>query len=129
VAEVFVHSKLVLVDDTFVRIGSSNLNNRSMGRDTECDIAIEDGGATRTRAAIRGLLARLVGEHVGASPEQVLASLQQANGSLGAAIASLNTGARRLGAFPAVSEGPVRPVIGTSLFDPSGPREAVDWRH
>ncbi|NIQ95097.1 MAG: hypothetical protein GWO11_05185, partial [Desulfuromonadales bacterium] len=35
-----VHSKLLIVDNSLVRIGSSNLNNRSMGFDTECDLAI-----------------------------------------------------------------------------------------
>src|SRR5690606_39059910 len=39
--EVKLHAKLVIVDDVFVRIGSSNMNNRSLGVDTECDLAIE----------------------------------------------------------------------------------------
>lgn len=33
-----VHSKLVLVDDTYVKIGSSNINNRSMRFDYELDV-------------------------------------------------------------------------------------------
>ena len=39
--QVLVHSKLIIVDDVFLRVGSSNLNNRSFGLDTECDLAIE----------------------------------------------------------------------------------------
>ncbi|MDQ4135977.1 MAG: phospholipase D-like domain-containing protein, partial [Pseudomonadota bacterium] len=39
--QVLVHSKLIMVDDDFLRVGSSNLNNRSYGLDTECDLAIE----------------------------------------------------------------------------------------
>ena len=39
-----VHAKVLVVDDTLVRIGSSNLSNRSMGLDTECDLGIEAGG-------------------------------------------------------------------------------------
>jgi phosphatidylserine/phosphatidylglycerophosphate/cardiolipin synthase-like enzyme len=35
-----VHSKVMIADGTFVRVGSSNLSNRSMGVDTECDIAL-----------------------------------------------------------------------------------------
>ena len=35
-----VHSKVMIVDDTLLRIGSANLNNRSMGTDTECDLAV-----------------------------------------------------------------------------------------
>jgi phosphatidylserine/phosphatidylglycerophosphate/cardiolipin synthase-like enzyme/uncharacterized membrane protein YdjX (TVP38/TMEM64 family) len=40
-AAVMIHSKLMIVDDGFLRIGSANLNNRSMGADTECDLAFE----------------------------------------------------------------------------------------
>ena len=38
---IHVHAKVLIIDDRYLRIGSSNLNNRSMGFDTECDIAIE----------------------------------------------------------------------------------------
>lgn len=41
VAAVMVHSKVMIVDDCFLRVGSANLNNRSMGADTECDLAFE----------------------------------------------------------------------------------------
>lgn len=40
-----VHSKVLVVDDAFVRIGSSNIANRSMGLDSECDLSIETGVA------------------------------------------------------------------------------------
>src|SRR5262245_17108657 len=40
-AHTMVHSKVMVVDDVLLRVGSSNLNNRSMGLDTECDLAIE----------------------------------------------------------------------------------------
>jgi phosphatidylserine/phosphatidylglycerophosphate/cardiolipin synthase-like enzyme len=39
--QIMMHSKLMIVDDWFLRIGSANLNNRSMGLDTECDLALE----------------------------------------------------------------------------------------
>ena len=38
---VMVHSKVMIVDDRILRVGSANLNNRSMGADTECDLAFE----------------------------------------------------------------------------------------
>jgi phosphatidylserine/phosphatidylglycerophosphate/cardiolipin synthase-like enzyme len=38
---VLVHAKLIIADDSILRIGSSNLNNRSTGLDAECDLAIE----------------------------------------------------------------------------------------
>jgi len=40
-AAVMVHSKVMIVDDRILRVGSANLNNRSMGADTECDLAFE----------------------------------------------------------------------------------------
>jgi len=35
-----VHAKLMIVDDRVLRIGSSNLSNRSMGLDSECDLCV-----------------------------------------------------------------------------------------
>jgi phosphatidylserine/phosphatidylglycerophosphate/cardiolipin synthase-like enzyme len=65
-----VHSKVLVIDDGAFRVGSSNLTNRSMRLDTECDLTIE---ATREseRNAIASLRNRLLGEHLGLSPESV----------------------------------------------------------
>jgi phosphatidylserine/phosphatidylglycerophosphate/cardiolipin synthase-like enzyme len=119
--QVLIHSKVIVVDDVFLRVGSSNLNNRSIGLDTECDLAIEaDRG--ETRRAIRHLLARLLGEHLGARPEEVERALQAEHGSLARAVDRLNGGARRLATFEAMdSEGPTRPVTGTKVLDPKRP--------
>lgn len=65
-----VHSKLMIIDNGFVRVGSANLSNRSMGLDTECDLAIEaDSG--RISEAIERLRNRLLAEHLGVAEEQV----------------------------------------------------------
>jgi phosphatidylserine/phosphatidylglycerophosphate/cardiolipin synthase-like enzyme len=40
-ADLNVHAKVMIVDDALARVGSSNLSNRSMGLDTECDVAVE----------------------------------------------------------------------------------------
>jgi phosphatidylserine/phosphatidylglycerophosphate/cardiolipin synthase-like enzyme len=46
-----VHSKVLVADDELCSIGSANFNNRSMGFDTECNIAIEArGGRARVAA-------------------------------------------------------------------------------
>jgi phosphatidylserine/phosphatidylglycerophosphate/cardiolipin synthase-like enzyme len=37
--EIYIHSKLMLVDDTFMTIGSANLNIRSMNVDSEINLA------------------------------------------------------------------------------------------
>ena len=60
----FVHSKVMIVDDTFVRIGSANISNRSMAVDSECDVAVEAAGNARTRCGIRRIRDRLVAEHL-----------------------------------------------------------------
>jgi len=64
---VYVHSKVMVVDDLLLRIGSSNLNNRSLGFDSECDVALEAGDRADVHHEI--LLARddLVSEHLGVS--------------------------------------------------------------
>lgn len=73
-ADVMVHSKICIVDDRILRVGSANLCNRSMGTDTECDLVIEAADA-RTRAGIAAVRNRLLGEHCGLEPEAVAASL------------------------------------------------------
>jgi phosphatidylserine/phosphatidylglycerophosphate/cardiolipin synthase-like enzyme len=60
-----VHSKLLIIDDRLLRIGSANLNNRSMGLDTECDLAIDAGDDAQLRARVAAVRARLLGEHLG----------------------------------------------------------------
>ncbi|UYP19378.1 phospholipase D-like domain-containing protein [Rhodococcus sp. Z13] len=69
---VYVHAKVVVMDEHLLRIGSSNLNNRSMGFDTECDLAIESAGPGDAvgRAAVE-LRNILVAEHLGVEPETI----------------------------------------------------------
>jgi phosphatidylserine/phosphatidylglycerophosphate/cardiolipin synthase-like enzyme len=62
-----VHSKVSVVDDRLVRAGSANLNNRSAGFDTECDLAIETSDEAGRMAAI-GFRDRLIAHFVAAEP-------------------------------------------------------------
>jgi phosphatidylserine/phosphatidylglycerophosphate/cardiolipin synthase-like enzyme/uncharacterized membrane protein YdjX (TVP38/TMEM64 family) len=66
-----VHAKLMISDDKFLRIGSANLSNRSMGVDTECDLAIEWQGNPHTFKAIAELRHALLGEHLGVEPKKI----------------------------------------------------------
>ena len=43
-----MHSKIAVVDDQWLRVGSANFSNRSMGLDTECDVAFEAGATAPT---------------------------------------------------------------------------------
>lgn len=65
-----VHAKLIIADDRLLRIGSSNLSNRSMGLDSECDLCIV-GGREGEIAAIRGLRHRLIGVFLSVPAEEV----------------------------------------------------------
>ncbi len=89
-----LHSKVLIVDDRLLRVGSANLNNRSMGVDTECDLAIE-ACAAHEREAIAGLRNRLLAEHLGVEPEDVRQALQR-HGSLIQAIEAMQGNDRTL---------------------------------
>jgi phosphatidylserine/phosphatidylglycerophosphate/cardiolipin synthase-like enzyme len=113
------------VDDTFLRIGSSNLNNRSIGLDTECDLAIE-ATSDDVRQTIMGLRNRLLAEHLGTHPDIFSNACLEEGDSLIAAIERLNVNSRRLHAFGAMfDEGPADPAVGTSLLDPLEPFEPL----
>jgi phosphatidylserine/phosphatidylglycerophosphate/cardiolipin synthase-like enzyme len=122
--EVLVHSKLLIVDDRLLRVGSSNLNNRSMGLDSECDLAIEAHDDEARRSIIR-LRNRLIAEHLGVSAARLEATIA-AESSLVRAVDRLNEGPRRLQPFPSMDEeGPTATVPGTGLLDPDAPFEPL----
>lgn len=61
---IIVHAKMTIVDDELIRIGSTNLNNRSMGYDTECDVAaepLEPAGCDAIMAHRRRSIAHFMG--------------------------------------------------------------------
>jgi len=123
--QVLIHSKLIIVDDVFLRIGSSNLNNRSIGLDSECDAAIE-ATTEEMRRTIVALRDRLLAEHLDVAPKAFRRALHAHDGSVIAAIEQLNTGTRGLRAFQAMTdEGPVVPAAGTGLLDPLEPFEPL----
>jgi phosphatidylserine/phosphatidylglycerophosphate/cardiolipin synthase-like enzyme len=68
---IYVHAKVMIVDDVMLRIGSSNMNNRSLGLDSECDCTIDTrmAGNGEAGATIAALRARLVSEHLGIEPD------------------------------------------------------------
>ncbi|WP_244470769.1 phospholipase D-like domain-containing protein [Microvirga massiliensis] len=122
--QVLIHSKLIIVDDVFLRVGSSNLNNRSVGLDTECDLAIE-AQDVRTRRAIANIRDRLLTEHLAVRPDDVSRASME-TGSLIRAIDALNRNPRGLRAFEAMDDrGPSKPIFATRLLDPTKPFEPL----
>ena len=95
---IYVHAKLMIVDDEVLRIGSSNLNNRSLGLDSECDTTLD---TARPHNAGRGLEDRirairvsLLAEHCGVEEPVMEAALVE-HGSMQAAIAAHGSDGRR----------------------------------
>ncbi len=86
---IIVHAKLTIIDDRLLRIGSANINNRSMGFDTECDLCIEaqDDDAGQM-ARIGALRAHLLAHWLGCDDTVITDAVQEA-GSLTAAIERL----------------------------------------
>lgn len=86
-----VHSKLMIVDDRLLRIGSSNLSNRSGGYDAECDIAAE----APDEGPLRGLRQQMIGHFLGLDGAAV-EKAEAETGGIGAAIRRLDPEGRRL---------------------------------
>jgi len=80
-----VHSKVMVIDDQWLRVGSSNLSNRSMRLDTECDLVIEARGDPDIAAGILRALDQLLGEHLGIEAAAVRGTIERA-GSIAAAM-------------------------------------------
>ncbi len=62
----YIHSKLMIVDDLLITVGSANCTNRSMSIDTELNCNLEaDAPDSELAHAIRGMRAHLLAEHTG----------------------------------------------------------------
>lgn len=116
---VTVHSKTIIIDDDFLRVGSSNLNNRSTALDTELDLAIETNDDAH-RHTIARLRDKLIAEHLDCTPQAVREAAQAENSIL-RAIEKLNCNNRCLRRVPDVANLPERPAFGTWLLDPKRP--------
>jgi phosphatidylserine/phosphatidylglycerophosphate/cardiolipin synthase-like enzyme/uncharacterized membrane protein YdjX (TVP38/TMEM64 family) len=116
-----VHSKVFIMDDDLVRVGSSNLTNRSMALDTECDLAVESEGNPRIQGRIAEFRSRLLGEHLGTAPGKVTETIA-ARGSLIEAVEALRGGRRTLRILEGeVPEWQDQLIPDTSIIDPGSP--------
>ena len=94
-----VHAKVTIIDDQLMRIGSANLNNRSMGFDTECDVAVEPG-TEEGEQTIRRLRQTSIAHFIGA-PTEAYRMAEEITGSVGQAIQTFSEGRMTpLGADP-----------------------------
>ena len=115
-----VHSKVLFMDEEMVRVGSANLSNRSMGLDSECDLAIEARGDEGLRRRIGWMRARLIGEHLGRSPGAIDDAVREC-GSLIAGLERCGGGSRSLRPIDPQPEDWAERVVPGRLVDPERP--------
>lgn len=121
---IYIHAKLCIIDDRVIRVGSANLDRRSMGFDTECDVQIE-AKSQDDRAMVAQIRNQLLAEHLDSDVVEVAYYIEKTD-SLIATIKALNrAGARGLR--------PIRPrketllgslLANTRFFDPRYRRSA-----
>ncbi|RAK61820.1 phospholipase [Phenylobacterium hankyongense] len=127
---IIVHAKLTIIDDRLLRIGSANINNRSMGFDTECDMSFEAGGraGTGARREITRLRTRLLAHWLGCDEAVMEAAIGKAGGVVAGVEALRNAGYVRL--RPVL----LPPVVGVAAViadyhvgDPFSSRDSWRW--
>jgi phosphatidylserine/phosphatidylglycerophosphate/cardiolipin synthase-like enzyme len=76
---IYVHAKILIVDDRLIRVGSSNMNNRSMRLDTECDVCIDTALSANDgrQATILKIRDDLIAEHLDLPAERVSAVIAE----------------------------------------------------
>jgi len=125
--QINVHAKVLVIDDTLVRVGSSNISNRSMGLDTECDLAIESAGNACVEKAISGFRSQLLGEHLGVEPERVSEAVSS-KGSLISAVEELRGNERTLMPLSnEASEWTETAIQSIGIADPEKPLDLEDF--
>jgi phosphatidylserine/phosphatidylglycerophosphate/cardiolipin synthase-like enzyme len=121
---IYVHAKVMIVDGRTLRIGSANMNNRSLGLDTECDVTISGTGKNgQTITAIRD---DLIAKHLGVSADRVSAQIER-QGSLIAAIEHLRRRGRSLQPYrvPELLEVTAW-LADNEILDPENPSEMFE---
>lgn len=118
---VYVHAKVVVVDDQILKIGSSNLSNRSMRVDSEMDLTLEFG---EPNEAIERFRHRLTGMHFGMSDQEWAERERSADAheALDKAMESGGKAGHRLADLPYGCENDLQRLLAdTQLLDPDVP--------
>lgn len=125
---IYVHAKVMMVDDQILRVGSSNFNNRSMRLDSECDVilAADEPGNAHLCDEIAGLRDDLLAEHLGTSREVISEHIAR-TGSLIQTIEALRGTGRslvpyRLPELSSLAEW----VADNEILDPNGPDDIFE---
>ena len=122
-----VHAKIMVIDDRFLRVASSNLSNRSMGLDSECDLAIEADPGSDTERAIRLFRERLLAEHLDVQVDELAGTMQREE-SLIKTIESLRGGERTLQRLDTEIDPEIDQMVPESaLLDPEQPMSSESF--
>ncbi len=137
-----VHAKLMVIDDSILRVGSANFSNRSMGLDSECDLVVEAGCAS-SREAIASVRNDLLAEHLDTTGQDVAEAVVRESSLIGA-IEELTHGQRRLVPLDSTVSSemdhlvpdaaiidPEKPVTSEEFvrqFTPLEPEEGLPWQ-
>lgn len=116
----FIHSKVLVVDDCLLSIGSANLTERSMGFDTELSLMWQANPEDKLAKDIASVRASLMAEHAGREPEELRdpnTLLQRIDAWISGASSRL----RRCRFQPSAPN-----VLKTMIFDPGGPATIPD---
>ena len=127
-APIYVHAKIMIVDDQVLRIGSSNMNNRSLGLDTECDVTFDSRHAPidDMEATIRSIRHGLIAEHLGREPDEVAARIE-AEGGMIAAIEAIRGEGRTLVPYEVPDLNAVEKWLADNeVLDPENPEEMFE---
>lgn len=125
---IYVHAKMTFIDDRQLRIGSANLNNRSMRLDSECDVIVDagEGADTTLTTAIAALRDDLLAEHLDVPADEVTRTIA-ATGSLIAAIEQLRGAGRTLVPYEVPNLSDVEAWLADhEVLDPEGPDEMFE---
>ncbi len=124
---VYIHAKVMVIDDRLLRIGSANFNGRSMGLDTELDATVRVGeDESDAIEAIAGFRRRLTGYLLGVEAGEVQRAEEEMGSVLGA-IESVRGGKRTLAPFEHCTPEVARSIsIEIELADPDRPPSQAD---
>ena len=116
-AATFIHSKVLIVDDELLCVGSANMTERSMTLDSELCLFWQADAGSALSADIQRVRASLLAEHAGLPPDDFL----EIEGLTTRVTQAVEAGSSRLreSHFDPVSVSPLK----QAMFDPSGP----DW--
>ena len=125
---IYCHAKITIVDDQQLRVGSANINNRSLRLDTECDVILDaarhpDAGLEAKILAVRS---DLIAEHLDVPAERVDQLLEQ-TGSLIETIERLRGPGRSLRPYSVPDlDGLEEWLADNEVLDPEGPGEMFE---